>query len=73
MDNSGMINAVRIYMDTDGMTPLADLAFAYGGTETIVWNNISQKSKYEDKINGYTFFFDERPKAGFDSFIKESK
>ena len=56
MDNSGMINAVRIYMDTDGMTPLADLAFAYGGTETIVWNNISQKSKYEDKINGYTSF-----------------
>ena len=71
MARDGIVNAVRIYYKNGhGPTPYADLAFAYGGMVTIQWTNVEQRTEYMQGINGYTLFYDEREKAGFDMFIK---
>ena len=69
VSRDGVITAVRIYYK-NGPTPYAGLAFSHGGFVTIQWTNVEQRMEYMSGINGYTLFYDEREKAGFDTFIK---
>ena len=66
----GAIEAIRIFMDENGITPMAELAFAYGGTATICWVNTYEREIYKDGINGYTYIYDERPKREFSGWVK---
>jgi len=65
----GAVTAIKIYYKED-RTPMADLAFCFGGKTTIEWTNVEQRNAYKKGINGYTFIFDERVKNDFDSFVK---
>lgn len=65
----GSVVAIRIYLK-DGFQPMAELAFAFGGTKIISWVSVADRKKYEEGINGYTLFYDERPKAEFKDFVK---
>lgn len=61
--NGKHIVAVRIYLGgATGTEPMADLKTFDGVTETIEWTNIKQRKEFEPYINGYTLFYDERPK-----------
>ena len=60
------VNAVRIYWD--GLTPMADLKFAYGEPVTIQWNDAEERAKYADGINAYTLIYDEREKPKWKDF-----
>lgn len=70
-NDKGMITAIRIY--NEGTEVCADLAFAYGGSTTIVWTDYEEREKYSFGINGYTVIYDERAlgnmfKATFEKF-----
>ena len=66
----GAVVAIRIFMDEEkNISPLAELAFAYGGTAVIDWVNPVQREKYMSGINGYTLIYDERPKRAFSEWI----
>lgn len=56
---NGAVVAIRIYLK-DYHSPMAELAFAFGGTVTIEWDNVIQRKKYESGINAYTLIFDTR-------------
>lgn len=58
--NHGIVIAIRIFTDENGINPMAELAFAFGGTTIIAWNEPAQRKLFKDGINGYTLFFDER-------------
>lgn len=60
VNEQGVITAIRIFYKEDGVTPMAELVFALGGSVTIEWTNAKIRKEYEKGINGYTFFFDER-------------
>lgn len=65
----GSIRAVRIFADIHNVcTPMAELAFASGVTETIQWNSAQERERYAPGITAYTIFFDERTKAKFEDF-----
>jgi hypothetical protein len=66
---NGVVTAIKIYYADDNSTPMADLAFLFGGKETIQWTNVVQKEEYAKGINGYTFIFDERINGDFQSFV----
>lgn len=67
----GTVRAIRIFMSDDYRTPMAELAFAYGGTTVIQFNNIAQREKFSSGITGYTVYFDERfPALDFSHFVK---
>jgi len=70
MNNTLMrhIVAVRIYFNEYNVTPIADLKFADGVTETIEWTNVKERKTFEPYINGYTLFYDERPKRKFEEW-----
>lgn len=68
----GAIVAIRIYLK-DGHQPMAELVFAFGGTETIQWNNVVEREKYVSGITGYTYIYDERPKREFKDWMKPMK
>ena len=55
------IVAIRIYLDTKS-TPMAELKAFDGTINTIQWTNIEQREWFAPMINGYTLFYDERPK-----------
>ena len=63
----GSVRAVRLFTDC---TPMAELAFASGVTETINWSDISERTKYAPGITAYTVFFDERTEAKFEDFVR---
>lgn len=56
--------AVRIFL-SDDHTPMADLFMSDGVVEHIKWVNPKQREQFEPMINGYTLFYDERPKASW--------
>jgi hypothetical protein len=62
------ILAVRIYFINGGYTPMADLKFSDGVMETIEWTNVKQRKEFSQYINGYTLFYDERPKRNFNEW-----
>lgn len=43
----------------------AEIKTAFGFTKTIDWINIVERKNFESGINGYTLFYDERPKRDF--------
>ena len=53
--------AIRIYLGLNA-TPMADLKINDGVVETIQWNDVKQRKQFERYIDGYTLFYDERPK-----------
>lgn len=61
--------AIRIYLSEYGSTPMADLRMADGVVETIQWTDVRQRKQFEDKINGYTLIYDERPKRDWKEWI----
>lgn len=65
----GTVVAIRIYLE-NGHQPMAELAFAFGGTETIHWDDIAEREKYSAGINAYTLIYDERPKREFKDWVK---
>lgn len=69
VEKNGAVVAMRIFLE-DSRKPMAELAFAYGGTATIDWTNVAEREKYKEGINGYTLIYDERPKADFSSWVK---
>lgn len=56
----GAVNAIKIFTADNGHTPMATLAFAFGGTATIEWANVKQREVYAAGINAYTLMYDER-------------
>lgn len=66
----GAVEAVRIFMDERGITPMAELAFAYGGTAIIRYDNVKERALYYEGINAYTYIYDERIKREFSGWIK---
>lgn len=58
--------AVRIYYGLNA-TPMADLKMTDGVVETIQWTDVKQRKEFENRINGYTLFYDEREKANFEN------
>ena len=62
------ILAVRIYFTNGDFTPMADLKFSDGVMETIEWTNVKQREEFLQYINGYTLFYDERPKRNFNEW-----
>ena len=64
----GAIIAVHIYLE-DGYKPMAELAFAFGGTETIHWDDIKEREAYMEGINTYTIMCDDRAKFPFEKYV----
>lgn len=62
------IIAVRIYFADGLCTPYADLKFSDGVMETIEWVNVKQRKEFLQYTNGYTLFYDERPKKKFNEW-----
>ena len=58
----GAITAIKIFTADDGHTPMATLAFAFGGTATIEWADAKQREIYASGINAYTLMYDNRDK-----------
>lgn len=68
----GAVEAIRIFMDEEKhISPMAELAFAYGGTVVIDWVNPVHRQRYMSGISGYTLIYDERPRREFKDWIKE--
>ena len=68
-EKDGVVTAIRIFFQND-RRPMAELAFAYGGTVTIDWSCSAERKQFESGINGYTLIYDERPKADFSTWVK---
>ena len=61
IDKLGAVSTVRIYIsEEDGHSIMAQLAFAFGETAIIRWDDAEQRKKYSRGINAYTFIKDER-------------
>lgn len=65
----GIITAIHIYLE-DGYQPMAELAFAFGGTKIIHWDNIVEREFYAEGINAYTIMFDDRAKLPFENYVR---
>lgn len=64
----GVVTAIHIYLE-DGYKPMAELAFAFGGTETIHWDDIKEREAYMEGINAYTIMCDDRAKFSFEKYV----
>lgn len=64
----GIVTAVHIYLE-HGYKPMAELAFAFGGTATIHWDNIKEREIYMKGINAYTIMCDDRAKFPFEKYV----
>lgn len=61
--------AIRIYLDKNGRTSMADLLMVDHVVETIEWTDAKQRKQFEEGINGYTLIYDERPKASWAEMV----
>lgn len=76
----GAIDAIRIFYD-ETFNNMAELAFAFGGSEIICWTNVKEREPYLSGISGYTIIYDERiespvirkfeKKQSFSDFVKD--
>lgn len=57
-DKFGAVVALRVF--TVSCSPYAELAFAFGGTVTIPFDDCNIRKPYLAGINSYTVLFDER-------------
>lgn len=65
----GAVTAIHIWLD-NGYKPMAELAFAFGGTKVINWDNVSERKKYKDGITAYTIMYDERAESvPFENYV----
>lgn len=60
--------AVRIYFGLNA-TPMADLRMNDGVVEHIQWTDAKARKEFERMINGYTLFYDERPKREWKDWL----
>ncbi|MCM1224635.1 MAG: hypothetical protein NC548_60330 [Lachnospiraceae bacterium] len=65
----GAVTAVRIYLK-DHYKPMADLAFAYGGTFTFEWDRCDIREMFMPGITAYTLMYDTRCSRPFTDWIK---
>ena len=57
----GDVEVIRIFYSENCLNDiLAELRFCFGGTTIIEWTNPDEREKFEEGINGYTLFLDER-------------
>lgn len=70
-EKNGAVVAIRIFYSHDRQ-PMAQLAFAFGGTATINWTCPAERERFAEGINGYTFIYDERAKPDFSSLVKNT-
>lgn len=57
----GDVEVIRIFYSENCLKDiLAELRFCFGGTTIIEWTNPDEREKFEEGINGYTLFLDER-------------
>lgn len=57
----GDVEVIRIFYSENCLNDiLAELRFCFGGTTIIEWTNPDECEKFEEGINGYTLFLDER-------------
>ena len=57
----GSVTAIRIFFeDSCTRNPMAELAFAFGGTCVIEWDTATLRARFEKGINGYTLMSDTR-------------
>lgn len=64
----GIVTAIHIYLE-NGYQPMAELAFAFGGTQIIHWDDITEREFYAEGINAYTIMFDDRAKLPFENYV----
>lgn len=64
----GVVTAIHIYLE-DRYKPMAELAFAYGGTKIIHWDDIAERATYMEGINAYTIICDDRAKLPFEKYV----
>lgn len=64
----GVVTAIHIYLE-NGYKPMAELAFAYGGTKIIHWDDIAERATYMEGINAYTIICDDRAKLSFEKYV----
>lgn len=50
--------AIRIYLNQNSMTPMADLLMNDGVVEHICWVDVKQRKEFDPGINGYTCIYD---------------
>lgn len=68
----GAVNAIRIFYADGTLTPMAELAFAFGGKVTVRWDMPLEREVYAPGINCYTVIYDERPKRpDFNDWVKQ--
>lgn len=68
----GAVNAIRIFYADGTITPMAELAFAFGDKVIIQWDLPSERDAYDSGINAYTVIYDERPKRpDFNDWVKQ--
>lgn len=66
-EKHGIVIAVRIYNSNNiYLDPRAELVLAFDNRHVdIGWTNVKEREMFMPGINGYTLFFDERPKGNF--------
>jgi hypothetical protein len=68
----GAVVAIRIFYAEGTFTPMAELAFAFGGKVTVRWDMPLEREVYAPGINAYTVIYDERPKRpDFNDWVKQ--
>lgn len=55
------IDRVKIYLN-NACTPIAECHFLDGDISKIYWTNTQDRNKILEYTDGYTLFYDERPK-----------
>ena len=73
VEKHGAVVAIHLYLGGEyDVTPMADLAFAFGGAAAGVrWDCINEREVYLPGINSYTVVYDDRFRGrDFDSYVK---
>lgn len=68
----GAITSIRIYLK-DGYQPMAELAFAFGGTFTFEWDRCDFREMFMSGINAYTLMYDTRCNRPFTDWVKSKE
>ncbi|WP_346938106.1 hypothetical protein [uncultured Clostridium sp.] len=56
------VDRIRIYLNND-CTPIAECHFMNGDVVKVFWNKLEVRETMLQYTNGYTLFYDERPKV----------
>ena len=62
----GAVVAIRIFVADNGLTPMAEIKFAFCPDTVIVqWDVVANREMLSPGITAYTLWYDERPKRDF--------